>query len=195
MALQFTNQNASVPNPPAEQIVYFQVDINQENCDTVSADTQSRLNLLNQEDFSLSFAELIGTAAAHFRGAAIDFSGGGSRQAEIQRTWDNLAHCNPRAVYNSNLDKNRLVVTKSINNPRADGLVAEILAVGIGLSIAIKFLGVTQLESKSASARHRNYSQFGFNCVTPNSMTFRSKVGFQQVWLQQILQPMIATAV
>jgi len=28
------------------------------------------------------------------------------------------------------------------------------------------------LESKSASARHRNYSQFGFNCVTPNTNTW-----------------------
>jgi len=31
------------------------------------------------------------------------------------------------------------------------------------------------LESKSASARHRNYSQFGFNCVTPN--IFKSNPG------------------
>ncbi len=142
MALEFTNQNASVPNPPAEQIVYFQVDVNQENCDSVSADTQSRLNLLEQEGFSLSFAELIGTAAAHFRGAAIDLSGVGSQQAEAQRAWDNLAHCNPRPAYNSKLDKNRLIVTKSVNNPRADALYAEILAVGVGLSIAIDFYDI-----------------------------------------------------
>ncbi len=36
----------------------------------------------------------------------------------------------------------------------------------------LKDLGVTQLESKSASARHRNYSQFGFNCVTPKIINF-----------------------
>ena len=39
-----------------------------------------------------------------------------------------------------------------------------------GTIVSLSSIGVTQLESKSASARHRNYSQFGFNCVTPRAI-------------------------
>lgn len=141
MALQFTNQNTSIPNPP-EQIVYFQVKVNRDNCGDITAKTEILLKHLETNGFEISLLELIGTAGAHFRDGAVDFSGHGSMAAEIQRAWDNLTHCQLRAVYNKKPGKNRLVVTKLPNNPRADALAAEILAVGVGLSIAIRFYDI-----------------------------------------------------
>jgi hypothetical protein len=141
MALNFVSKNASVPNPP-EDVVYFSVSINREQCDNVAAEMAARLDDLEVSGFEISLTELIATAGAHFRDGAIDFSGYGKEQAEIQRAWDNLAHCQPRAVYNKKLNKNRFVVTKSVNNPRADGLAAEILAVGVGLAVATRFYSI-----------------------------------------------------
>lgn len=140
MIPKFVNRNASVPEPP-EDTVYFRVDVNRDQCGAVPAETEERLKKL-EKGFEISLAELIGTAGTHFRDGAIDFGGHGSAQAETQRAWDNLAHCQPRPIYNQKLGKNCLVVTKSANNPRSDGLAAEILAVGVGLSVAIKFYNI-----------------------------------------------------
>ena len=141
MALNFVNNNASVSEPPKD-VVSFNVSINREQCGSTTAETEVQLNSFEANGFEISLLELVATAGAHFRDGAIDFGGYGKEQAEIQRAWDNLAHCQPKAVYNRKSDKKRLVVTKSANNPRADGLAAEILAVGVGLSLAIRFYGI-----------------------------------------------------
>lgn len=139
MALNFTNRNASVPDPQVGEVVHFEVDVNREQCESITAQTQERLQGFQTNGFEISFAALVATAGAHFREGAVDFGDQGSAQAEMQRAWDNLAHCQPKPVRSQKSGKNRLVVTKSENNPRVDGLAAEILAVGVGLSLAIEF--------------------------------------------------------
>ena len=141
MPLNFVNKNASISEPP-EDVVSFNVSINREQCGSTTAEAEAKLNGLETNGFEVSLIELIATAGAHFRDGAVDFGGYGKEQAEIARAWDNLAHCQPRAVYRSKTGKSRFVVTKSVNNPRADGLVAEILAVGVGLSLGIRFYGI-----------------------------------------------------
>ncbi len=138
MSLNFVNRNASVPDPP-EDTVYFKMAVNRENCTTVEADTEARLQAYEADGVEIPLYELLASAGAHFRDGAVDFGDVGGVYAEMQRAWDNLAHSSPRAIYNADLAKKRLVVTKATNNPRANALAAEILAVGVGLHIATKF--------------------------------------------------------
>ena len=98
MALKFVN-NASVSEPP-EDVVHFKVRINREQCGSTTAETEARLGSLEANGFEISLTELVATAGAHFRDGAVDFGGYGSEQAEIQRAWDNLAHCQPKGVHN-----------------------------------------------------------------------------------------------
>lgn len=116
MELKFPNRNASVPEPP-EAPICFQVDVNREQCGNIAEETEEHLRGFETNGLEITCSELIATAGAHFRDGAIDFGGLGSASAEFQRAWDNLAHCDPKPVYNQKLGKNRLVVTKSLNNP------------------------------------------------------------------------------
>ena len=93
MALNFTNRNASVPDPQVGEVVHFEVDVNREQCENITAQTQERLQGFQTDGFEISFAALVATAGAHFREGAVDFGDQGSTQAEMQRAWDNLAHC------------------------------------------------------------------------------------------------------